>query len=566
MTLHYEIATAKKGNSSITTYFQRLKQTAATLAAAGHPLSDYEFTMSLLAGLGPEYNPLVMFVTTRIEPLTMDDLLGHLLAHETRLEQHHRNDNFLVAANLASRGRSSHRGRGRHLGSMRTHSSNGQHRFANQSFGQYKTRGRGNTTSPSHNLSSHGPISILSPQPTCQICGKLGHNAMACYHRFDQAFQTIGPNLTAYTAAQPQTQDLNWYPDTGATHHVTSDLNNLNLHSEAYDGPDEIQVGNGTRLAIQHTGNSKLSPNFYLRHVLHVPNITKNLLSVQKFTYDNNVYMEFHPSCFFVKDRTSGKILHCGSSRHGLYHWFSPTAAPPSVFSSERANFVDWHARLGHPADRIVHHVINKFQLPVTNNKKLPICPACQRGKSHQLPFNMSENKSSVPLELVFSDVWGPSPILSNNGARFYVIFVDHFSKFTWFYPIACKSYVFSIFPKFQAYVERQFNYKIKSIQTDGGGEYQKLRHHFASHGIHHRFTCPHTHQQNGYVECKHRHIVETGFTLLAHCSAPLTYWAEAFQTACYLINRLPTPILNNESPFQKLFSLRPNDSFLRVF
>jgi histidinol-phosphate/aromatic aminotransferase/cobyric acid decarboxylase-like protein len=107
---------------------------------------------------------------------------------------------------------------------------------------------------------------------------------MACYHRFDQAFQITGPNLTAYTAAQPQTQDLNWYPDTGATHHVTSILNNLNLHSEAYDGPDEIQVGNGTRLDIQHTGNSKLSPNFYLCYALHVPNITKNLLSVQKFT------------------------------------------------------------------------------------------------------------------------------------------------------------------------------------------------------------------------------------------------------------------------------------------
>jgi hypothetical protein len=207
-----------------------------------------------------------------------------------------------------------------------------------------------------------------------------------------------------------------------------------------------------------------------------VPQITKNLLSIQNFTSDNNVYVEFHPSCFFVKDRISGKILHQGPSRYGLYHWFSPTTAPPSILSSSRTTFVDWHAHLGHPADRIVHHVLSKFQLPFTSNKKQAICPACQQGKSHQLPFSLSENKSSAPLELIFSDVWGPSPILSNNGARFYVIFVDHFSKFTWFYPIACKSDVFSIFPKFQAYVERQFNHKIKSIQTDGGGEFTKLR------------------------------------------------------------------------------------------
>jgi hypothetical protein len=56
------------------------------------------------------------------------------------------------------------------------------------------------------------------------------------------------------------------------------------------------------------------------------------------------------------------------------------------------------------------------------------------------------------------------------------------------------------------------------------------------------------------------------GLTLLAHCSVPLQYWAEAFLTACYLINRLPTPVLKNASPFQKLFSSQPNYSFMRVF
>jgi hypothetical protein len=56
------------------------------------------------------------------------------------------------------------------------------------------------------------------------------------------------------------------------------------------------------------------------------------------------------------------------------------------------------------------------------------------------------------------------------------------------------------------------------------------------------------------------------GLTLLAHSSTPLTYWAEAFQTASYLINRLPTLVLHNLSPFQKLFKLRPNYTFLRVF
>jgi hypothetical protein len=78
-------------------------------------------------------------------------------------------------------------------------------------------------------------------------------------------------------------------------------------------------VGNGTCLAIKNIGTSLLfQPNFILCNVLHVPKITKNLLSVQKFTLDNNAFVEFHPSCFFVKDHISGKILHKGPSKNGL--------------------------------------------------------------------------------------------------------------------------------------------------------------------------------------------------------------------------------------------------------
>jgi hypothetical protein len=59
---------------------------------------------------------------------------------------------------------------------------------------------------------------------------------------------------------------------------------------------------------------------------------------------------------------------------------------------------------------------------------------------------------------------------------------------------------------------------------------------------------------------------VETGLALLSHSDMPLQYWDDAFQTACYLINRLPTPILQNKSPFEKLFNTNPDYSFLKTF
>lgn len=55
----------------------------------------------------------------------------------------------------------------------------------------------------------------------------------------------------------------------------------------------------------------------------------------------------------------------------------------------------------------------------------------------------------------------------------------------------------------------------------EGGGEYNTLRHFFASHEIYHQSMCPYTHQQNGYVKHKHDHIVEMGLTPLAHSYAP---------------------------------------------
>ena len=67
-------------------------------------------------------------------------------------------------------------------------------------------------------------------------------------------------------------------------------------------------------------------------------------------------------------------------------------------------------------------------------------------------------------------------------------------------------------------------------------------------------------------VERKHRHIVETGLTLLAQAKIPLSFWWESFHTASFLINRMPTPILNNLSPFTKLYGRKPNYHFLRTF
>ncbi|GJZ49090.1 retrovirus-related pol polyprotein from transposon TNT 1-94 [Tanacetum coccineum] len=105
-----------------------------------------------------------------------------------------------------------------------------------------------------------------------------------------------------------------------------------------------------------------------------------------------------------------------------------------------------------------------------------------------------------------------------------------------------------------------------KNVQTDWGGEFRNLASFFSSLGIIHRRSCPHTSEQNGFVERRNRHVVETGLTLLAQACVPQRFWHYDFDTAVYLINRMPSRTSTNKSPFEHIFKRSPDYSFLRVF
>lgn len=85
-------------------------------------------------------------------------------------------------------------------------------------------------------------------------------------------------------------------------------------------------------------------------------------------------------------------------------------------------------------------------------------------------------------------------------------------------------------------------------------------------HGIVHRISCPYTPQKNGRAEPKHRHISETSISMLFHAFAPASLWFDAFATAVYVINRLPSSVLDNKSPYELLFHYAPNYVIFKPF
>lgn len=124
------------------------------------------------------------------------------------------------------------------------------------------------------------------------------------------------------------------------------------------------------------------------------------------------------------------------------------------------------------------------------------------------------------------------------------------------------------MFITFQKLVENQLNTNIKVFQSDGGGEFtsNQLKKHLMDSDIQHRISCPYTPQQNGVAEKKHRHLIELGLSMLFHNHTHLQFWVEAFFTACFLGNLLPSSVLDSHSPFEVLFNQKPDYSMLRVF
>ena len=259
-----------------------------------------------------------------------------------------------------------------------------------------------------------------------------------------------------------------WFFDTGATHHLARDIKTLS-DVQAYKGNEQVIVGNGKKLPILHTGSkffSSTSINFHLKKVYHVSHLTTNLISVSKFCTDNNVFSQFHPKFFLVRDQVSRQVLFQGQLKNGLYEFPPLIDDALAVFYTPTTSNITsslWHSRLGHPTVDILTKALDSCNIVYQRNKR-DACSACPIAKSHKLPFSLSNSRASHPLALIHTDLWGPAPIPSTTGARYFLLFIDDFSRFSWIYSLHTKDQALSTFIKFKTMVENQFAFHIQCL------------------------------------------------------------------------------------------------------
>ena len=144
---------------------------------------------------------------------------------------------------------------------------------------------------------------------------------------------------------------------------------------------------------------------------------------------------------------------------------------------------------------------------------------------------------------------------------------MDDNSRVTWLFLLRHKSDVLAILKSFFVLVKSQFDKQIKRVRSDNGTEFfnNECKTLFTSLGIVHESSCPHTPQQNGVVERKHRHILEVARALRFQGSIPIKFWGECVLAAVYLINRMPTSVLQGRSPYEVFHKTKPQLDHLRT-
>src|SRR5260370_28423247 len=197
-----------------------------------------------------------------------------------------------------------------------------------------------------------------------------------------------------------------------------------------------------------------------------------------------------------------------------------------------------------------------------------PVCEACKAGKMHADPFPVSSTRASRPLQLVHSDVHGPVKVSTHQGYRYWVSFIDDFSRFKAVYLLKHKSETFAAFKQFKAWAENLTSKRMGSLRDDKGGEYmsREFEAFCIDHGIQRQHTVRNRPQQNGVAERANRTIEEGIISLLYESGMPPSFWGEAMASFIHVSNRVTPPSLQAPPPDVALYGSNPHPSPFRVW
>ncbi|GJS53188.1 putative ribonuclease H-like domain-containing protein, partial [Tanacetum coccineum] len=373
----------------------------------------------------------------------------------------------------------------------------------------------------------------------------------------DKAVSAVGEKGKTVVKASA---DCTWRPkralknkgivDSGCSRHMTGNKAYLVDYQDYNGGPVAFGGSKG-----QITGRGKIRiGKLDFDDVCFVKELQQfNLFSVSQMFDKKNKVLFNDTECLVLslnfKLSDENQVLLRVPRQHNIYSFNLENIVPSGELACLIAKTTinesnKWHMRLGHVNFKNLNKLVkgNLVRgLPSKIFQNDHTCVACQKGKQHKASYKAKVVSSiSQPLQLLHMDLFGPTSVRSLNHKTYYLVITDDFSRFSWVFFLRTKDETSGILKDFIRQIENQLNLKVKTIRSDNGTEFKnrEMIEFCRSKGIKREYSNARTPQQNRVAERKNRTLIKAARTMLADSFLPNTFWAEAFSTACYVLNR----------------------------
>lgn len=373
--------------------------------------------------------------------------------------------------------------------------------------------------------------------------------------------------------------------DSGATAHM---VNRKQFFSNL-TGIDDVTISvakKNQKLIAKYQGDvvirdfdSKHFGTKTLKNVLLIEDLNCNLLSIIAMTTRGYV-VKFKEDCATVT--LNGKLQFKAYKNGRLYEvTFAVDDGAFAGISNEHAygaisqNLL--HFRLGHlnvfdMKKLISREMVNGLStLDINVDEKF--CESCVLGKQSKTSFPRNQQpRSSRVLELIHSDVCGPMSESAWDKSRYFVTFIDDFTRASMVFCIEHKGDVFDLFKQYVAMAESFHGVRVACLNVDNGGEYSSnnFKNYCKDKGIRIKYTVPYNPEMNSISERLNRTLIERARSMLLASGIEWRFWNEAVVAANYLKNRSPTSAygeqFNNQTPAELWFGTKPDLSNIRIF
>ncbi|KAK2366240.1 putative mitochondrial protein [Trifolium repens] len=527
--------------TSTAQHLNELNTVTTQLSSVGIDFDEEVRALILLSSLPESWNATVIAVSSSSgsSNLKFNDVRDLVLSEEIRRRDSGESSTSSVL-HTESRGRSSARGSGRGKSKER----------------RSKSRNR---------QSSNGSKTI-----ECWNCGKTGHYKNQCKNTSKRQEAKDEANIASTSGGGDalicslEDKEESWVLDSEASFHATSKKDLFENYVPGNLG--KVYLGNEQSCEIVGKGVVKIKLNgsvWELKNVRHIPDLTKNLISVGQLASEGYTTI-FHGDQWKI---SKGAMTIARGKKSGTLYKTAGECHLIAVAANDNPNL--WHQRLGHMSEKGMKVMHSKGKLPGLQSVEIDMCEDCIFGKQKRVSFQKSGKKPKKErLELVHSDVWGPTTVSSIGGKRYFVTFIDDHSRKVWVYFLKHKFEVFEAFKLWKSMVETKTGLKVKKLRTDNGGEYEdtRFKKFCYEHGIRMERTVPGTPQHNGVAERMNRTLTERARSMRVQSGLSKQFWAEAVNTTAYLINRGPSVPLEHRLPEEVWSGKDVKLSHLRVF